>query len=156
MAQVTWILVANASKARLFKSEKPYREMKLIKEFNHPESRAKAMNLVADGHGRYSHSTGTAPSGLYEEPTSPKQLEAERFAHELARELNLARIRNKYSNLIFVISPQFHGLLKKHCDSHVLNLVISTLDKDYTKLSQHDLMKYLDGKILWHVRNAAA
>jgi len=50
----TWILVANASTARLYVNHGAKKGMQLVKELFHPESRSKASNLVADrpGHDR--------------------------------------------------------------------------------------------------------
>lgn len=142
----TWILIANSSEARLYKSEKPFHEIKLLKEFSHPESREKVLDLVSDGLGRYNVPVSSR-GGIYEEPSNPKQVEADRFARELAEKLNKGRIKNQYSNLIIIAPPQFHGLLNKHFNNHVLNLIKTTLEKDYTKVKEHDLVKLLNSRL---------
>lgn len=154
MVRPTWILIANASQARLFKSEKPYHEIELIKEFNHPESRAKTSDLVTDNNGRILNRGRSSPSSVYQEPTSPKEVEMERFAHELAEQLNSGRTSNQFSGLVLIAPSQFHGLLSKFCNNHVRNLIIRTIDKDYTKFKERDLKKMLDSKIRFYPQAA--
>lgn len=143
--RTTWILIANASEARIFQSQTP-KEIKLIRQLKHPESREKVINLVSSLAGRYRRPAATA-TGLYQELTSPKEVEAERFAHELALHLNEGRNQHEYKKLVVIAPAHFQGLLNKVCNSHVKNLIAQTLDKDYTKIKQHDLLHYLDGKV---------
>src|ERR1700738_1149742 len=48
----TWILFADASNARLYQSQAPGRDLSLLRELSHPESRAKGMGLGTDPPGR--------------------------------------------------------------------------------------------------------
>lgn len=144
--RTTWILIANASEARLFQAEKNTKNLTLLEEFKHPESREKTLDLISDIGGRY-RNPGFAPGGLYQEPTPPKELEAERFAHELAVKLNKGRNLNQFHDLIVIAPPHFQGLLSRFCNSHVKMLITHIFHKDYTKLKPHELPQYLNGKI---------
>lgn len=152
--KTTWILIANACQARLFEAEKTYRQMRLITEFSHPESREKVTDLVIDNRGRY-HDTKSSPAGVYDVPTNPKEVEAERFAHELAKKLDTGRTHNEYVNLVLIAPSHFQGLLNKCCKNQVKERIINTIDKDYTKLKQPQLLKYLDGKLKYPLLRAA-
>lgn len=143
--KTTWILVANASEARLFEAQKSYQKMQLIESFYHPQSREKTVNLVTDASGRYRNFS--APISAYDEPSNPKQVEAHRFAQVLAHKLNEGRTQNLYNHLVLVAPPYFHGLLNKCCNTKVKNKVVNALDKDYTKLKARELLKHLDGKL---------
>ncbi|MEJ2407733.1 MAG: host attachment protein [Candidatus Thiodiazotropha sp.] len=88
------------------------------------------------GNGRSTH-------GAFNEPTSPKAYEHERFAMELAKELNDCRNHNKFSNLMIVASPHFHGLLNQHMNNHVAKMVSTHLNKDYTDLDEASLIAKL-------------
>lgn len=145
--QTTWILIANGSSARLFETEKNSTKMKLLTEFQHPESRQKITKFIDGGRGRY-RSKNDVPGGIYSEPTGPRQVELERFAHELAYKLNEGRTKNLYKNLILIAPAHFQGLMNKFVKSQVKNLVSLALYKDYTKLKQHELVRHLDGKLL--------
>ena len=56
---ITWILVANASQAKLYANAGPKKGLKLIKDMKHPESREKAADLVSDRPGQL-HSPGNS------------------------------------------------------------------------------------------------
>lgn len=145
--KTVWILIANASEARLFKYERGNQHhLELIKAFSHPESREKILNLVSDEAGRYRKSS-RSPKSAFEEPFSPKQVEAQRFAQSLASLLEQGRNKNLFKDLILIAPSHFQGLLNKCFNAHIRNKITTTLDKDYTKVKEHDLPKYLNGKL---------
>ena len=133
----TWILIANASNARLFVNHGVKKGLQLIKEFSHPESREKGSELVSDraGHNQ-GHGNG---HGSFMPATLPKQNEAGRFAQELAKELEQARSKNIYDRLILVASSPFIGLLNNRFSDHVRGMISDTIEKDYTKFAPQDL-----------------
>lgn len=138
---ITWIMVANASQAKLFANLGPKKGLQLVKELEHPESREKAANLVSDRVGNYQG------SGSYAQPTAPKEHEAERFAQELSRELEEGRVNNAYERLILVASAHFMGLLNSRLTSHVRNKVSESIEKDYTRLPVKELAGHLEGYV---------
>lgn len=137
----TWILVANASQAKLFANLGPKKGLQLVKELEHPESREKAANLVSDRVGNYQG------SGSYAQPTPPKEHEAERFAQELSRELEEGRVNNAYERLILIASAHFMGLLNNRLTSHVRSKVTESIEKDYTRLPIKELAAHLEGYV---------
>jgi protein required for attachment to host cells len=141
-----WILVAGGSEARIFATEKLSSDWVLKQEFSHPEAREKDVDLVADKYGEVKDNF-EARGSSYAEPTDPKETEIDNFARQLAKELNLGRTRNEYKKLVVIAPPHFQGLLTKHCDKHTLNLIIKHLEKDYTKLKQHELIPRLREQI---------
>jgi protein required for attachment to host cells len=138
---ITWIMVANASHAKLFTNKGPNKGLELIKELEHPESREKAAELVSDRIGNY------AGSGSYAQPTSPKEHEAERFAQEIAHELEQGRVSNAYEKLVVVTSAHFMGLLNSRITPQVKNKISGSISKDYTHLP----VKELSGHLADHV-----
>ncbi len=135
----SWILVANSSQAKLFESENlRAKELKLVKELDHPESREKGTELTSDrpGHFQTDHKARSA----YEK-SNPKQEEAEVFAVDLAKLLKDEFNKNKYEQLIVYAAPQFYGMLKNHL--HFLPEEYSHISKDYTKLNAVDLAEQL-------------
>lgn len=141
----TWILVANASSAKLFINNGPKKGLNKIKEFDHAASRSKAADLVSDRPGHYQgHGNGR---GAFNPSTTPKQHEADQFALELARELDQGRTGNHYQRLILVAAPPFMGLLNKHLNGHIGHLVTDRLEKDYTKATDRELAGHLEGCI---------
>ncbi|MES2366392.1 MAG: host attachment protein [Sulfuriferula sp.] len=138
----TWIVVANASLARLYFNNGPKKGLQLFKELNHPESREKASDLVSDRPG---HSPGSGNGqGAFVPATDPKQHEAERFALELSKELEHGRAANHYERLIMVASSPFIGVLNQRLSGHVRSLVSETIEKDYTRATPRELTGHLE------------
>lgn len=138
----TWILVANASTAKLYANHGPKKGLHPVKELTHPESREKASNLVADRPG---HNPGAGNGhGSFVPASNPKHNEAERFAQELARELEHGRTANTYQRAILVAAPAFMGLLKSNLDGQVSKLVSESVEKDYTKATEKELAGHLE------------
>jgi len=144
MAQTTWILVANASRAKLFANDGPNRGLALMKEIHHPESRQKNAALVTDRPGSMA---GTIGRGAMAPQTQPKEHEARVFAQELARELNHGRNGNRYKRAILVAPPSMMGLLNDSLDSVTSHMVTDRFEKDYTMASEKQIASQLEGCI---------
>jgi protein required for attachment to host cells len=137
---VTWIMVANASQAKLFANHGPNKGLQLIKELLHPESREKTSNLVSDRSG-----ANSGPGhGAFIQATDPKHHEAERFAQEVVRELDEGRVKNAYDRLILVASAPFMGLVNGCLPGQVRSKVSESIDKDYTRLPVKELAGHLE------------
>jgi len=139
----TWVLVANASEADLYATERLGAEMSPLKHFEHPESRAKGSELASDRPGN-NHSRGSS-MGTMGDPVDPKAFEAERFASELANELDKGRTHNAYRRLVLVAVPQFQGLLRRHLNDHTQAMVFKNINKDFTSCNPRELPARLKG-----------
>lgn len=145
MPQTTWILVANASTAKLYANQGPKKGLTLVREMEHPESRQKNIDLVTDRPG-HMQSSGTG-HGSRQPPTEPKQNEARHFAQELARELNHGRATNQYARAIIVAPPAFMGLVNALLDAPTAQVVSDRFEKDYTRATVKDLTAHLESCI---------
>lgn len=125
----TWILVADSAKARILSSEnlRIISELQLLRELEHPDSRKKTSELASDKPGHYKTDGGMR--GSYDK-NEPKEVEAEYFAIQLAHELKAGWDQNKYKHLIIVTPAHFYGLLGKHLDKHLADII--HFSKDYT------------------------
>ena len=140
--QNSWVLVANGSQARLFDMDEKKKQLTLIKEFAHPESRMKTEQLSSDRSGHYM-SGGTQGSGSFNEATDPKSYEMERFAMELAKSLDEGRASNKFGSTVLVASPHFLGLIKQNMSDQLGKTVSHTIQKDYTAINDRDMLAQL-------------
>lgn len=132
----TFVLVADASRARLYQGTEGSPKLSLIEEFEHPESRAKAKDLMADKPGRTFSSGGmTEARSAKEYRTDPKEVEAEKFARELSHRLATLWEAHTFEDLVIAAPPKFLGLLRAslatHHD-HVSNRVVAWHEKDFT------------------------
>lgn len=141
MPQTAWILVANASTAKLFANHGPKKGLQLVKELSHPESRQKNADLVTDRAGFVQGGGSGQPA------TEPKQHEAQSFAQELAQELQNGRTGKQVSRIILVAPPAFLGLLNAQLDGPTAQIVSDRFEKDYTKASDKELAAHLESCI---------
>lgn len=141
---ITWILVANASLAKLYANLGPNKGLKLVKELIHPESRQKNAELVTDRPGSMA---GAAGAGSMQPQTLPKQHQAKVFAQEIAHELYHGRATNAFKRAIIVAPPAFMGMLNTVLDGPTSQLVTDRFEKDYTKTPEPELAARLSGTI---------
>jgi protein required for attachment to host cells len=141
----TWVLVANASRAHLYATERIGEKMTCLKDFTHMESRAKGSTLASDRPGHYqSKGSGRGSMG---DPADPKYYEANRFAGVLASELNAGRKANDFRRLVLVAGSHFHGLLNAHLNEHTRAMVENYIHKDFTDCTERELSSRLKKNI---------
>ncbi len=135
-----WVLVADASRARLFKALKRNGPLEEVRDWAHPESRLHEGDLVTDGSG-----SNRGPGGRHGVSADPvhKPAEAGRFAHELVQDLEKARNGESFSRLYLVASPKVLGLLRKHASSGLLQRVSGEIAKDLTTCSVGEIRAQL-------------
>lgn len=134
----TWVVVCDASRGRLFRVGPSRKNWQLVRELEHPEGRAKGRDLVTDRPGRVKQSASPLRPAM-EPPTSPHEVESERFAHSIARLLESGLAENAYEQLVLIAPPHFLGLVRAALSQTVAKHVELTLDKDYTALAVGDL-----------------
>jgi protein required for attachment to host cells len=139
-----WLVVANASVAKIFAVSKQFgqpRQLKLIQELNHPASRLRSKDLITDRSGVYRTNRGIG--GGHAQDYDPKVIEMDKFAKEMAETIDYARTLNRFNKLIIVATPHFYGLLDKHLTSSIKDLIRKVIRKDYTGVVARDLLKLL-------------
>ena len=133
-----WYVIANAAQARVYFTDDLVDRLTLKETLQHPESRLKGSDINADRAGSFQ--SGGAHGG-FSERTSPKAVEADKFAREISEYLDLARSRNDYDDLIIASSPPFHGLLNKHLNKQVQRQISRHIEKDLTAVADHEIDK---------------
>ncbi|MDH5229647.1 MAG: host attachment protein [Gammaproteobacteria bacterium] len=133
-----WYVIANSAQAKIYYTDNNKTELTLHETLDHPESRMKAAEISSDRPGHF-QAAGGISHGSFAEKTNPKDYEVERFANEVASYLNNARNQNVYYGLIIAASPKFHGLLNKHMNKNVAELVNKHIEKDLSSVPVHQL-----------------
>lgn len=136
-----WILIANASQARLLKKERG-EPMVVIKSYSHSPSRSKASDL---GNSRAGSERADRGFGgpAYQPRMDAQQKEHERFAHELGDDLERHALQGDFRSLrVFSCSP-FLGELKAALGTATGGLIAGTHDLDLT----HVGLAELEGRI---------
>lgn len=143
MYTLLWILVADRSKARIFQRGRPSEGIRLIEKFHHPEGRFKEHELLSDRPGRAFRTADTQRQG-YSSPTPPLDQVTRDFSQRLAARLERARSENRFEHLVLVAPPRMLGILRDTLDPRLRQMVIQTLDKDYSYQTELEIIRQLE------------
>lgn len=139
----TWLLVADASGARIFEVAADGRSMQREPvqafETETPPSR----EIASDRQGRTFDSAGEGRHAK-ERPTDPQRYEKERFARHLADALRKAYTGHAFGRLAIVAPPQMLGDLRACLDDEVRKAVVKETAKDLAMQPAHELERLLD------------
>lgn len=144
MNAATWVLVADSSRGRLYSIPEKNKPWSFVGEYKHPASRISEGGLTTDQPGRTHGSIGGGSRSAMESKTSPKDVEFEHFAHELAGVLHDGHGQQAYGHIVLAAPPHFLGLLRKTINHTVSKLIVATVDKDYMHLSDEDIRTQVD------------
>lgn len=137
MADALWILVANASRARLFATDNPAGPWDLREESFHEESRALARELLNQPDNP---NAGSLHRPLPEnEPDGRRELEHERFARQLASRLERGVDDHAFERLVVAAPPEFLGRLRRHLPARVHQRLVLDLSADFSRVPVHEL-----------------
>lgn len=138
----TWLVVADAARARIFEIEGGQRHLKEVHDLNHPESQSYAHELRTGGEGAVMDSAG---SGMRQpDPqTTTREKHSSHFAKELSQFLQKKRDDDAFTRLILVAEPKFMGRLRDHLDQRTVQLVVDSIDKNWAKHDMQHIEKLL-------------
>ncbi len=145
----TWILVSDASRAKLFTTELPETPWSLLKEFDNPDGRKTSHEIEPSsppGRMQVAKSVGAQRSAM-EPHRTPKEAAADRFAHELATFVQSARNKSEFDMLVLVAPPHFLGVLRELMATHLGPALAKTVDKDLTACDGAELRERLAATI---------
>ncbi|MFZ2649045.1 MAG: host attachment protein [Burkholderiaceae bacterium] len=138
-----WLVVANASKARVLEeSNKPDAYVHLA-DLVHPQSRQKGMDLDDDRPGHV-NALGPRPGGsTYDSRTNPREREHDRFAREVATAVNDGVAAGQCAGLVLVASNPFLGHVKAHLSEQAHKVLLRCVASDYTALRDAEIARRL-------------
>jgi len=132
----TWIIAADASRARILQVMDREGRLAEVEDFANPEGRAHDRDLLADGHPRFN---GTRGPGSDREEMKATDHATELFVKQVSDYLDKARNAHRYDRLHLVAPPKFLGQLRKELGKEVQKLVSDVLPKDLSWLSTRDI-----------------
>ena len=157
----TWIMTANAGRARFFSEDGPAEPLKEMEDMVNNGARLRANEAETDrlgtmAAGKSAHNIGHAqggaghhnanagaPSSQYEPNQTPAEHETELFAKDISHFLLKAQQEGRYQSLVISASPQFLGSLRQNLDQHVKAVIKQEFNKDYTQVPVHQLREQL-------------
>ncbi|MCC6624750.1 MAG: host attachment protein [Deltaproteobacteria bacterium] len=131
-----WVLVADAARARTFAADLMLETLLPLEGRVHPQSRVKVKDLVESNRGAQS---AGGQHGRFERHTDPHDIEADRFARELAEMLTTARAERRFERLVLVAPPAFLGRLRAELDGPCGRSIVAEIAHDWTTLSTDEL-----------------
>lgn len=141
----TWIVSANAGRARFFSQATPDGPLAEISNMVNPAVRLRTADTETDRIGQHAasksrHSVGapTQPSG-YEPNQTPDEHQTELFAREVTAFLLQGHQEGRFQQLSLFASPEFLGVLRKLLDPRLEATVSLEINKDYTQFSAKQL-----------------
>ena len=136
-----WVLIANATRARLVQQDAKQRVTEL-ESFEHPQGRSKISDLADDRAGS-EHSDRSFGSSLYQPRIDAKLKEHRRFARELADYLEHEARQGHYARIDVFASSPFLGELKAELGAATTRLLAGTHDLDLTMVAKAELGRRL-------------
>ena len=159
--QTTWIIAANAGRARFFSDSDPAEPLQEIEDMVNDAVRLRDTETQTDKIGptaatNSGHNIGGtqgvgfahngkvgAPNKQYQPAHTPAEQEAEHFARDISHYLMEAHQQGRFQQLVLAASPQFLGALRSLLDPHVKQLIKFEVNKDYTHSNAQQLREQL-------------
>lgn len=138
MLNATWILVSDASRARIFEDRGLVSGLAEVGGYACPGGREHLRDMVSDRSRLKGGGAQGIRAGILAEQ-DPKDHEAERFARFLADQLRRHLHQQAFDHLVLVAPPHFLGLLRASLDDGLAKRVVTTFDKDLTMLDAQSL-----------------
>ena len=144
--KLTWLVVADNSKARIFSVDSRMGPIEEIESIMHAEARLHEQNMTSDLPGR-SNGKGGAGGHAYTDEVSTKEQENINFAKRIASELDAARKNNKFKQFILVAAPGFLGNLRKQLNTQTQKLACFELAKNLSSLNAKEIRAHLPERL---------
>ena len=140
----TWILVADAAKARLFELARKGGAPVEIAGYAYPDGRSPGRHHE---HGRLPrvHESNSPSRHAIEPKTTLRDKHARRFAGTLGAVVKQGRLEGRYDHLILVAPPRFLGALHDSLDEQTSACVVGKVANDLLTLSPTELRRHLPG-----------
>lgn len=144
--EVTWIVVADAARARIFKQAGAGNQLEELHVLTHPESQLHTGDLRTGGKGESLQSSG-ASTRQSDPQTTTMEKHAEHFAKEIAEYLRLARDKNLYGKLVIVAAPQELGRIRDNLDATTAKFLDKSIDKNWAQHDRAQIEKHLQNHL---------
>lgn len=143
--KLTWLVVADNSKARIFTVDSRMGPIEEIESISHGEARLHEQEMASDSPGRGNNSGGAGHA--YQDEVSPKDQENINFAKQIANELDAARKDGKFKQVMLVAAPGFLGNLRNQLSAQTQKLTCFELAKNLSQLSAKEIREHLPERL---------
>jgi len=144
--RITWLLVADASRAKVFESSGARKAVHALDDMTRVEDLPKSGELFADRPGRTFDSVGGGRHAK-QNPTDPHRQRKREFAKTVIAELRRAMLSNRFDRLILVAPPAFLGDLRDALPKDLRDKVADEIASDLTNMPQQELQTRLEAML---------
>ncbi len=138
----TWILVADAARARVLASTGPGSALSQVPGLHVEADHQKTSDIVSDKSGRTFQSVGSGRSA-YQPHSDPHRELKKSFAHHLAAMLVEKATAGAFDRVVLVAPPSFLGDLRASMSEPMLSRVHAEVAKDLTKTPNDEIRGHL-------------
>jgi len=145
----TWIISADAGRARIFAETDADSQWQEIDDLVDPLARTRTSDQLTDqlgplAAGKSPHNTGGAlPTSQYEPQQTPEERNAQMFARDICAALLKAKNENRFDRLALVAEPSFLGELRNQLDPQLKSLISYEINKDYSHSNGQQLREQI-------------
>jgi protein required for attachment to host cells len=144
---VTWIVIADGNRAKVFAHDGPGKGLRALKEMQFEQEPLKAQEIMADKPGRSFSSGGPGARSSMEYSSDPVAVRERRFVETLAEQLNARHQEGKFDRLVIAAAPAALGDIRPALSDGVRGTVIAEMPKDLTNVPTPKLAEHFDGLI---------
>ena len=137
----TYILVADGARAHLFLSEGRGKPLTEVAGSELHQDIPPDHEIGGDRPGRVQESATIARHAI--ERDDLHRREKERFAANLAADLDRRLAKNEYGRLIIAAAPETLGMIRQALSEKVRSVILAEVAKDLTKLSSPQVKAHL-------------
>ncbi|MEC5397317.1 host attachment protein [Uliginosibacterium sp. H1] len=138
----TWVIAADASRARIFELEdRKISAVHTVKEFEHKQGRAHIREINTDADGRFGGRDGQ--SHVSQPAVDAAQHEMDVFSKIVGDYLDKAAQERRYERLWVLAPPKLLGLIRQNLGKKAAGLVEEEIAKDISWFDERDIQDYL-------------
>lgn len=139
---ITWIVVADGARARVFLNEGVGKGVRELSDCAFVSPQLRNRDIQADRPGRTFDRAGHGRHAM-EPPTDPQDVIEQRFLREVAVWLDEQRHRGAFDRLVVIAEPRALGVLRRAMPKPLAGTVIAEIPSDLTKAAPAELEQRL-------------
>ena len=140
--KVTWILVADGARARIFRNDGPFKGLHPALDQEFASTVPPTRELGTDRPGRVQESATSERHAMVPR-VDWHRFEKDKFARAMARILDAAAERGDFDRLILVAPPRTLGTLRSALGARTRGRITGELDRDLTHVTRLELPDHL-------------
>jgi protein required for attachment to host cells len=137
----TWVLVADGTRARIF--TKNFKSLSNAMGQDFVADNLRDSEIYMDKPGR-SFESSNSTRHAYQPRTDWHEYQKQLFAKEICAILAKASENAEFDELIIISPPKMLGDIREYLGKQILSKITAEIPKDISKLSEHDLLNYLE------------